>query len=431
MSADPLPSPHAAPGPVLGRPAAAVAPPALIAAALAQLAEGVIVTDAAGRISFVNEAAVRLHGVARLDVAPDAYADTYHLLTEDGHPYPSTELPLARAVLRGETVIDARWRIRRPDGTEVLAVGSARPVVDADGRRAGAVLTLRDDTVRAGVQAALERQSALTRLVADNATSALFLMDREIFDPFVQVDPRLARAREGAGLGLAISRDLARGMGGDLGVESLIGGGSTFTVVLPRALADASPGAAPSATPSTAPAGDGASDSPALGVELAAAVVTCRRLLAGEATGAAHAVLQFLNGRTAHRFTGLYRFDDDVLRNVALHDRADPATRVGADALRRETYCGIVGATEQPFFTVHAGEDPRLIEHAARASVVSYCGALVRSVDGTPVGTLCHFDLRSQPVPADEIPLLEAIAPLLTPFVAPVVALGPGTVEDG
>ena len=57
---------------------------------------------------------------------------------------------------------------------------------------------------------------------------------RRIFDPFVQVDARLTRTQEGVGLGLAISRDLARGMGGDLTVESEIGVGSTFTLTLPR-----------------------------------------------------------------------------------------------------------------------------------------------------------------------------------------------------
>jgi signal transduction histidine kinase len=56
-----------------------------------------------------------------------------------------------------------------------------------------------------------------------------------IFEPFVQVDPRLARTHEGVGLGLAISRDLARGMGGDLTVESTPGAGSMFTLLLPRA----------------------------------------------------------------------------------------------------------------------------------------------------------------------------------------------------
>jgi signal transduction histidine kinase len=51
----------------------------------------------------------------------------------------------------------------------------------------------------------------------------------------VQVDARLARTHEGVGLGLAISRDLARGMGGDLTVESTLDTGSAFTLRLPRA----------------------------------------------------------------------------------------------------------------------------------------------------------------------------------------------------
>jgi signal transduction histidine kinase len=53
-----------------------------------------------------------------------------------------------------------------------------------------------------------------------------------IFEPFVQVEQGLARPYEGAGLGLAISRDLARGMGGDLTVESALGAGSSFTLSL-------------------------------------------------------------------------------------------------------------------------------------------------------------------------------------------------------
>jgi PAS domain S-box-containing protein len=56
----------------------------------------------------------------------------------------------------------------------------------------------------------------------------------KIFEPFVQVGRTLKANREGAGLGLAISRDLARGMGGDLNVSSTLDVGSTFTVTLPR-----------------------------------------------------------------------------------------------------------------------------------------------------------------------------------------------------
>ena len=54
-----------------------------------------------------------------------------------------------------------------------------------------------------------------------------------IFHPFVQLDRSLTQARDGVGLGLAISLDLARGMGGDIVVKSRPGNGSRFTIMLP------------------------------------------------------------------------------------------------------------------------------------------------------------------------------------------------------
>lgn len=54
-----------------------------------------------------------------------------------------------------------------------------------------------------------------------------------IFEPFVQVEGGLTRTNEGVGLGLAISRSLARDMEGDVEVESVPGQSSVFTLVLP------------------------------------------------------------------------------------------------------------------------------------------------------------------------------------------------------
>lgn len=146
-------------------------------AILGQLAEGVIVTDPEGRVVFINEAARRQHGIDGLGVGPDDYTRAYQLFTEDGLPYPTDQLPLARAVRHGETVTDARWRIRRPDGSEVVAVGNARPVIGPDSARIGAVLTLRDETARVQAENRLTESEARFRTVADSAPVFIWMTD--------------------------------------------------------------------------------------------------------------------------------------------------------------------------------------------------------------------------------------------------------------
>ena len=72
--------------------------------------------------------------------------------------------------------------------------------------------------------------------VADtDPTDGVHTLTGRIFDAFVQLDRSLNQPREGVGLGLTISRDLARAMGGDLHVDSTVGEGSTFTLDLPLA----------------------------------------------------------------------------------------------------------------------------------------------------------------------------------------------------
>jgi signal transduction histidine kinase len=72
--------------------------------------------------------------------------------------------------------------------------------------------------------------------VADTGRGIPADQRERIFEPFVQVDRhRTPESQQGVGLGLAISRELARGMEGDLTVASEVGVGSTFTLTLPRA----------------------------------------------------------------------------------------------------------------------------------------------------------------------------------------------------
>jgi len=55
-----------------------------------------------------------------------------------------------------------------------------------------------------------------------------------VFQPFMQLKEGLSARGGGVGLGLAISRDLARAMKGDLTLKSTDGKGSRFTLSLPR-----------------------------------------------------------------------------------------------------------------------------------------------------------------------------------------------------
>ena len=80
---------------------------------------------------------------------------------------------------------------------------------------------------------AQEGRSVIT--VADSGPGIPVERQTDIFEPFVQLGRSLSQIQEGTGLGLSISRDLARAMNGDVTVTSGVGGGSVFTLMLPKA----------------------------------------------------------------------------------------------------------------------------------------------------------------------------------------------------
>ncbi|MBW3570497.1 MAG: PAS domain S-box protein [Gemmatimonadetes bacterium] len=119
---------------------------AFLESVLRQMPGGVLIAEAPdGRIVMHNAEAERIlrHPVRPLRIGE--YAER-GMLRADGTPLPPEEYPMARVLLRGETIVDQEVPYRLGDGTRATLRVSASPVVDAEGRTVAAVSTFTDVT---------------------------------------------------------------------------------------------------------------------------------------------------------------------------------------------------------------------------------------------------------------------------------------------
>lgn len=154
----------------------------------------------------------------------------------------SDELP-REPVLIGEVVIDAcRQTAAVENGASVSWEGIHAlddAVVDGtEDRLKQLFLILLDNAVkytpaggRIDVSGAIDGRS-VTVTVADTGIGIAQKDQSHVFDRFFRSEN--ARSREGSGLGLAIARHISEQHGGAIHVQSELGGGSRFTVILPR-----------------------------------------------------------------------------------------------------------------------------------------------------------------------------------------------------
>ena len=123
---------------------------------LEALPAAVYTTDAAGRITFFNEAAVELAG-HRPELDRDLWCVSWRLCRPDGTPLPHDECPMAVALREDRPVRGVEVIAERPDGTRVHLLPYPTPLHDSSGALIGAVNVLVDVTERKQAEEAIRQ----------------------------------------------------------------------------------------------------------------------------------------------------------------------------------------------------------------------------------------------------------------------------------
>ena len=134
---------------------------------LDSLPAAIYTTDAAGRITFYNRAAVELSG-REPRLGADQWCVSWRLLLPDGTPLPHDQCPMAVALREDRPIRDVEIIAERPDGTRLNLLPHPTPLHDNTGGLIGAVNMLVDITDRKRAeQAVQELKETLEQRVAE------------------------------------------------------------------------------------------------------------------------------------------------------------------------------------------------------------------------------------------------------------------------
>ncbi|HWH54481.1 MAG TPA: GAF domain-containing sensor histidine kinase, partial [Gaiellaceae bacterium] len=155
------------------------------------------------------------------------------------------DVPLGRDRMDVAEVVHAAVEATKPRLPAEISVTAVAPngnaaLGDRD-RVEQVLLNLIDNAVKyspagGAVVVSAQRAGDVVRIAVEDEGIGIPTSEQSaIFEKFYRSDPELRQAPSGTGLGLYISRELVRRMGGKIGVESRPGAGSTFFVELPAA----------------------------------------------------------------------------------------------------------------------------------------------------------------------------------------------------
>jgi PAS domain S-box-containing protein len=203
-----------------------------------------LITDAKGKLSADQLATAR----ARISSASEHLAYLLGSITElsrlRGGESPLRREAVASRDLIKEAVAALGAKGRSIEGAVKVRVARGAERLNADRRKTViALVELLDNAAKFSppgepiwVEARAEGDWVMLT-VEDKGPGIADEMRDSLFKPFVQADMTSVRATGGAGLGLAVVTGLVQAQGGRVELDSVVGEGSAFHILLPRAIA--------------------------------------------------------------------------------------------------------------------------------------------------------------------------------------------------
>jgi len=124
--------------------------------------------------------------------------------------------------------------------------------------------------------------------------------------------------------------------------------------------------------------------------------------------------MRWLNDRVPYRFTAIFAFDGDLLRNICLVDKEDTNVTHCPDQPIVDSYCIYIRRSGERFSVEDSLLDGRVEGHPKRSNYHCYYGIPLLGPDGNLLGTVCHFNGAPVRVTEEVVESLDELASVIT-----------------